>query len=335
MMRSSGNRARLAAFLVLVPTSSGSRIAVAEIEINGPFEGATLDVPSQGRTRIEGHLLAHESRVLTVPVPASATGVHLEPRVRLDRTGELESPSGRLRVVDWRNEDASDFRAVPPGLLVRPRPPLASADPSAESGVLLLLAASFVCGLALRQKPRAALAFGVASGALAFALGPRSSDASLERVSIEEGDAQSSVWLEVHAARDRMSIQDRGESFRVETRPDDAFLECRVVLDDPAAWEARARRTALYEIAAIQPGDRAFTRAANHWGDLDETWVREQGSWTARGIWMLGEPLPPARAESPPPGWLASGLPQGTPILLGRLRTRPGESRVYLRMSGL
>jgi hypothetical protein len=328
-------RAVLAIGAALPSAISSGRIAVAEIELKGPFDGATLELSGQGRTRIEGRLLAAEARVLSVPVPESASGIRLEPRVRLDRdAGDLDARSGRVRFVRWRDEESSPAPGVPPGLLARPRPPLSSADPAASGGMLACLAASLVIGLALRKKPYAALAFGVASGVLAFALGPRTPEAGAQRVKVEEGDAQSSIWLEVEAARERISAGAGDEPFRLETRPEDARIECRVALDRTASWEIAAKRALLYKLTPFSPGDRSFTRDANRWSDLDATWVREEGSWTARGAWSRGERLPDAIRDDEPPGWLVSGLPQGVPVLLGRVRSSRSESPIFVRVSG-
>jgi hypothetical protein len=325
-------RALCAASFLLAPTGA-TRLRVAEIEITGPFEGATLDVPGAGRTRIEGQLLAGESRVLSVPVPSSSSGIRIEPRVHLDRdSGDLDVQRGRLRLRAWASDARDEMLELTPALRSRPRPPVASAAPEPGAGALALLAASFVVGLALGRRPLAALAFGAAAGACVFALGPRAEN-DARGIRIDEGDGASSVWLEVTAARDRIELVQSDTGVDLELDPNDARLDCRVALDAPT-WAISATRATLVELHAFRVAEHALARDANRWRDLDETWLREEGSWTSRGSWKRGEPMPLATSADPPPGWLASGLPQGTTVVLGRLSTKPGEARAYLRMSG-
>jgi len=325
-------RVLCAASLLLAP-SGATRLRVAEIEITGPFDGATLDVPGAGRTRIDGQLLAGESRVLSVPVPASSSGIRIDPHVHLDRdSGDLDAQRGRLRLRAWASDAQDEMRELTPALRSRPRPPVASPAPEPGAGALALLAASFVVGLALGRRPIAALAFGAAAGACVFALGPRA-DHDARGIRIDEGDGASSVWLEVTAARDRIELARSGTAIDLELDPNDTRIDCCAALDAPT-WAISATRATLVELHAFRVAEHVLARDANRWRDLDETWLREEGSWTSRGSWKRGEPLPAATSDAPPPGWLASGLPQGTTVVLGRLRTMPCEPRAYLRMSG-
>jgi hypothetical protein len=188
--------------------------------------------------------------------------------------------------------------------------------------------------LALRRRPFAALGWGASAALLAAFLGPRPPEDGLRRVTLEEGDAQSAVGLELEATRGRLWIRGAPDVLHIETAPAEARLTCRVDLENAAAWEIAAEGAILYRLTSFERGERAFSRAENRWADLEETWVREEGNWSARGAWLLGRALPAALSAAPPPGWLAAGLPQGTGILLGRLRARPGEGPVYVRWSG-
>jgi hypothetical protein len=68
--------------------------------------------------------------------------------------------------------------------------------------------------------------------------------------------------------------------------------------------------------------------------------LRSGGEWTAHGRWEALRPWPEASTAglddergdaASPPGWLASGLPQGPDVLLGRLE---GEPATWVRITG-
>ena len=68
------------------------------------------------------------------------------------------------------------------------------------------------------------------------------------------------------------------------------------------------------------PGAPDFMRNVNAWGPMEASWVRlGAGSWRHMGPWAEGAVWPPgAGSDGAPPGWLASGLPQGPVLWIGR-----------------
>ena len=102
--------------------------------------------------------------------------------------------------------------------------------------------------------------------------------------------------------------------------------------DEGDTWNASASGSAIYLLRKVELGEGGYTRAENRNRPLAETWLREDGAWTARGPWPVGHPLPGPREAPPPPGWLEAGLPQGVPILLGRVEDSP--TGMFVRLSG-
>jgi hypothetical protein len=78
------------------------------------------------------------------------------------------------------------------------------------------------------------------------------------------------------------------------------------------------------------------TRSANRWADLDRVWLREaDGTWSDRGVWPRGGPLPAAgRGGSLPPSWINPALPQGLSVLIARRASAGGAAPTWLRDYG-
>jgi hypothetical protein len=333
MMRVSCALVLAAACPLLAAAGSQSRIALADVEIAGPFDGATLDAGAAGRTQITGHLLEGETRIVRVPVPVRAGSLRVPPRIHVaGETGALDAESGRAKFVGWRDDGSADL-AWPAVLRARSRPPLEWTAPRPGGAALAVLAAGFVLGLSLLRRPIAALLVSIACAACACAVGVRTDERAAERTTVYEGAADADAWLEVDAERERMVLAASAPA-HVESEPADARILCDVALDDADKWTLRAARAVLYRYAPLAPGARSISPAANRWADLAEVWTRDAGEWSARGAWAIGSPLPAAIRGPPPPGWLAAGLPQGTDILVARSRESTDIEPVYLRVSG-
>jgi hypothetical protein len=318
---------------------SQSRIAIADVELSGPFEGATLDAGTAGRTRIEGRLLDGETRILRVPVPVRSQTLRVPPRIHLDGDGgALDAENGRAMFVGWR-DDAAVESGLPATLRARSRPPLEWTAPRPTAASLAILAAGFLLGLSLLRRPIAALAVSAVCATCASVLRVRTDEGAVRRTTVFEGAADSDAWLEVEAGRERMRIAG-AEMVHVESEPHDARILCDVALENAGEWEVRAPRAVLYRLSPFSPGARSIALAGNAWSDLAAAWTREGGEWSAHGEWTLGTPIPPPIHAPPPPGWLLSGLPQGTDVLIARVRgsvsAREAEANpIYLRVSGL
>jgi hypothetical protein len=318
---------------------SQSRIAIAEVELSGPFDGATLDAGAAGYTRIDGHLLDGETRNLRVPVPVRSQALRVPPRIHLDGDGgALDAENGRAKFIGWR-DDAAVESGLPAPLRARSRPPLEWTAPRPTAASLAILAAGFLLGLSLLRRPIAALAMSAACAACASVLHVRTDEDAVRRTTVFEGAADADAWLEVEAARERMLIP-AADVVQVESEPHDARIQCDVALENASEWDVRAPRAVLYRLSPFSPGARSIARAGNAWADLAGAWTRTGGEWSAHGEWALGTPIPPPIRAPPPPGWLLVGLPQGTDVLIARVRgsvlAREADANpIYLRLSGL
>lgn len=305
--------------LANAPASAQSRVAFAEIEVQGPAAGIVLDAGLAGTTRLEGTLSAGETRRFVVPIPTSPGAPPLEPRV----TGA----TGAARFLGWREPDPR-LATLPAALRARPAPAASSTRVRTRPSVLLVLAAAGIAGLWLLRSRRAAIAVGVVGAAIAFTLARASLARDAPAVEILDGIAGSPTWQRARGARDTAILPARTPSFELRTEPGGIALTITLALD-PAALP-RVAATGARLVASWPepwPGD-ALERAANHLVELDEAWAREEGTWTAHGAWPLGAPLGPARPGPDPPGWLIDGLPQGVAIVVGRVA---GDERSFVR----
>jgi hypothetical protein len=212
---------------------------------------------------------------------------------------------------------------------MRGLPPLERAVPTPGPARWALLLAAVVLVLAARRTPWRALlvgALGAASLWLPLEL-PR--EPSLVLL---EADLDSGRWLEVRAAREELELE-AGSGQWLRTLPGDATCSLRVERRGSGlARTVSAPGARIFASRELKAGLR-LSLDENLLGDLDQVWTRSpDGSWTSHGSWGLGLELPEgARGGSAGlPGWLAAGLPQGVPVLLGRQEGPSGARWVRL-----
>ncbi len=333
----------LALVIGLVAAANGERAHLAQVELVGPLSSArfepvatdgTVGAGQLGSTRVEGGLRVGERRRLVLPLPT---------RRPLEVSVEGE---GSARFEAWLAEpDEEPLAGLSAGLRARPLPPV--EDPS-RGGLAqptwALLAAGAALVLSLRRRPAWALALAVALAGTGYALERRLAPAPDPGLLLYDGDLSVGAWRRAEARAAQLSLTPprAGSAFSVVARPAQAPLSWVVSLDGD--WCAYAPGARVYALSSAAPGAEkgaqgGLARGANGLFDLAEVWWREAGEWSARGPWLSGAPLSAAEgaaqhAESPP-GWLASGLPQGVPVLLARAAQDEGGRPVWLRVTGL
>ncbi len=324
------------AFLLLV---SENRARLAEIEIAGPVRDLALWLGAAGETRLAGELLSGERVRLVVPLPVREPAGSLRPELRWEGSDSLDSPGesrGSARFLGWSPDlAAAELERLPPGVRARSRPPVEPPEIRAPWAALAVLPACFVLGIALRRRRVASLALAIAGSGLVLGLAwPRVARAP-RNVTVLESDAESPLGLEVRATWEQIEVGAADlERAVLEVLPAEARILWTGSLPRDAAWRASSSGSALFLLRPFERSEHACIREENRSRPLAETWVREDGEWTARGPWSVGVPLPPPEEGPPPPGWLVAGLPQGVPVLLGRARAEaPGEV-VWIRATG-
>jgi len=296
-----------------MPGAGGERLLRGRVELVGPLEGATLTLGRSGSTELTAHLLAGESRRVVLPFPGRP--LDGEPPVITSRP-----ESGRVTFLGW--EGPAEWTPAFSRLSRRTRPPVGDSALRAGWPALALVGAAAFLVLSARRRPRVALGLGLAA-ALVVALAERAGpDPTPSRVRVLESDGRD--WLLVEGAAASLACPSTS-TLSLECAPTGAPLVWGVeVKRDGVNWEARSPGGRLWRLGRLDPGGRHLSGAANTWGTLEQVFTRStSGTWTDRGAWTLGDPLPqpvPTHGVGPaPPGWLASGLPQGREVLVGRL----------------
>jgi len=313
-------------------TSRESRLWLARFELVGPCEGLRVDLAEAGATELRLALLAGEARRLELPLPARAA-LGEASLAALPAPVATALGGGTARFLGWADEQpAARLGELSPALLARARPVPGGPGGVGGGGVasgwpeLLLLVLAAPVTLRFLRRPRAALGIGLAA-ALVVALVARLSHPAAEaRVEVLEGGADLLTWVRVEAGRSVLGPE--RSAARLEVEPLGARVE---LLVDEAGVRAASPGALLWAwIPLPRPADAPPYRA------LALGWYRAaDGSSRPFGPWPAGAAAPdPAGEGTPaPPGWLASGLPQGTGVLLGR-QQGAGEPR-YLRVSGV
>ena len=293
----------VACFSVAVPCQAQEedRLHLGRLEVTGPLQALEVDSGTAGRTVWRGTVRPGETRTLLLPLAA--------PVVESVPTHGVLAP-------------ADDAAAPLPAWLTRRTPPAVRAS-SRRLGrtPLLLVLATWLVAVLVRRRPGAALAAGAAGSALLL-LAPRALEApGLERVVEVEGAGAEARWGLTEAAMGALRVPQRDAHVEI---PDGGGVVWRVDGDAPE-WTAEVAAGARIVRRASAPGRPPILEPAlQALGTLEACWVREDGPWSPRGRWELGAAVPlPLGAGSPPPGWLAAGLPQGRWALVGALADTP------------
>lgn len=315
--------------LAAVPCAAQNRAWPAEIECRGPLARVVLECGAAGRATISGELLPGESRRLRVFLPARSEHERGTPRVDFESTGDpLER--GSVRFVRWLEPDAT-APVLPPALRARTRPPVEESAVTARPLALAACALAAALALALRRRPGVAVAAGIAGGALAAWLGAHATPPAPQRIEVEDALVDARERRIVVAAAGAIDLPLAGP-FELLVEPREAPLH---LVHDFARPEvsARAPGRTLWIERAVE-GEAPVERV-NSFGDLEDSWWREDGAWTRRGAWRTGDPVPEAVPGPLAPGWLSSALPQGPVVLVGRRAEgrEPGVA-AYVRVAG-
>jgi hypothetical protein len=309
------------------PGSAQDPVGVVELELTGPVETIGIDAGFE-RTDLSLGLLSGETRRLWSPFLSRARMGSGEPTPRITDPDEAR----RARVVPGTVVRPIEWAELPVSLKSRGLPALRTVRP--EVGALrfawILAAALLVLGL--RRRPAMAALLGVAAG-LAVTWIPA---APVEQpvVRVLEGDLRSGRWLQVRGSRERLQLGEPSAGWvRHLPQAADLHLELRESASG-VTWSICSPKSRIYFMEEVSiPSTPGLQGPGGH--AFGEVWLREPGAaWSPRGPWAGEERLPDELEGAPgPPGWLVAGLPQGVPILAGRLTAEAGEE-TWLRLVG-
>lgn len=318
--------ANLARVLLLAGVAGGeNRLWFVDLELRGACTEVWLDCGPDGQTRVLGPFAAGEDRHLSVPVPVRPLPGADPLALSLPQVSVLPADAaGTAQVLGWSAlQPARSLERHASALRTRARPPLAPSAPRAAwpELVLVLIAGGFLLRLRRRLALSCALALGAGLASLQLARS-RSSAAGGERVL--EWEAGGELALSITVALDELALPREG----LEVVPEGRRLEFTLTRTGSGLARARGSHLSALESAGIPP-----LEPDNNAGEpLAEVWTRSAaGEWRARGPWPRGEALG-SRALGPvrdPPGWLASALPPGRSVLVGR-----SEAGDWLRCLG-
>lgn len=322
--------------LVAAATIPGeNRARIGELEVVGPVRDLSLSLGQAGESRIEGALLDGERLRLEVPLAArGAPSIGVVPRIAWPAEDPAEI-GGSARFLAW-SEDETRLSELPLGILSRPRPPSGPTEIAQPLAALALLPACFLLAILARERRATSILISLAGAALCLGLSARARGGVAAGATVLEMAEGSDLALEVRASFATATVEATDlPATALEVDPEGARVVWIGSFSTGSPWQARSPGAALYLLRARDPDGRRFSRAANGVTDLAESWVREAGEWTVRGAWTLDSPLPPPRPGPPPPGWLSSGLPQGVPVLLGRMAAGAGgRGEAWIRLTG-
>jgi hypothetical protein len=297
--------------LALLALAGENRLAWVDVELVGACAEVRFDCGAAGETVLRGPFLAGESRILVVPVPvASPLGIRELGAVALPEVEVL--PPGapaRLRVIGWSSsQPAARHEALPVALQNPPCPPRLDLPSRAGLPELLLVFSFGLWSTSVRTRRRALFWVGplVAAGAFALARGRGAEEGASQVLAF---DARAGTARLVTCGPGRLPLLEW-----LEVEPEGAFLrfECRANGEAFVATPGVRCRSA--EVVALPD----LLGSTNRFGeDLRATWTRSAtGSFQGHGPWPRGTVLSAGAPSPAPPGWLASGLPQGLPVLL-------------------
>ena len=306
-----------AVLLALGCAASGhaqSRLAYARYELAGPMSAAELGFAPGSRTKLSGELLAGERVERVLPVVVDEFGARGEPHWSWQ--GDPEN-QGRARFLGWDRSAEEQWGKLPPGLQLRSRPPVLPADARPPAALFLLLAGCALGSVVLARK-RAVLAAlpALAGCALAWLLAHPASGARVPWL-VLEGAGMRSPWVEQRADWETLELPSECGPVLLASEPPRASIALATSLSAPGPITLQARGAALFASRALDPGPGSLDSGSQDCAPtLEQVWWREAGEWSYRPNWAKGQPLPPAQPGGPPPGWLATGLPQGPRVCI-------------------
>jgi hypothetical protein len=301
-----------------------NRHVPALVKFNGPLKRVTYDMGDSGSLTVDIDLEgATESRSLRLPFPASALG--LAPNLVVVPESSTSTCGAEVirdnRRPGW-NRLAIPIRTVPP-------PPEGTAHLGLSGAVALI--ATFLLLVSLRRFPAIVLVPLACGGALlATSLHEQARTREANQVRVFEGQGEGTNWVRVDVGSGELDLEPE-PSGTLDVTPTGAPVHWMVTSSAGAVqdtWNVKGGERLVRRTSAT-PG--SLTRADNAIGDLAQVWLRSpDGAWTWLGSWSQGQSLPTeaAATETPasavPPGWLVAALPQGIPVLVGRLV--PGQA---------
>ena len=329
------------------------------IELEGPLERVLLRGRLPVATEVRVSVPEGGRRRILVPLAGgsmSPVGEQLRPRVELIEPAVPEG--GRVRIESaLADVDETRWTELPIGLRLRSRPPLSSKGlaPWASYGTVpgaLLLATLLAFAGWRRRSARAALASVSLAVVLAIVLplGPQASSREEVASVVLERAEDEDLWLRVWGGEGEVTFavdpaRPEQVPLRVESEPEGVPLRWTVGdgMEGAVTWSAHAPGARIHVVQPFAPPG-LLQPTSNEFGELAMTWFRSaSGAWRSAGPWRVGDPAPrtaSSRVEgteggtSAPPGWLASGLPQGVSILLARVAEEPGQPETWLRWVG-
>lgn len=304
-------------------TLQAGRLAWSRWELEGPIEGLTLSPATQ----VSATLRAGERAQFLLPVwVESSTALPSAPQVRWN---QAEPGQGKARFLGFDEALPAVAERLPPSLKLRALPHLESVQsPLSLSLFWLLLAAALATAGLWRIHRLAATLLSVVAAAWVL-IQVRELAPSWPVRLVYEG-APGAPWMERHLGFQELKLDDPASGYSVRREPNQGRVALHASLQPGSAWVLSgpglwiAERPSELELGYL-------SAASNDWGGLAELWHRSEQGWSYHPAWERGEPLAPAQAGPPAPGWLAAGLPQSGEVWLARLSSDP---KVWIRQLG-
>jgi hypothetical protein len=284
-----------------------TRVALAQIELEGPLTAVSAELAGGGRAHFVVGLGAGERRTVELPLPiAGALARDLGGAPLLEAEG-----GGAARFAGWlpANVLGDELSRVPAGVRARPRPQAASRAGGLEPGVFPGLAALALVTFALarggRARRLAALGLNlVAAGAVAlWAFGVRAAEPGTARHWELDFGSRAALGLEITVSRGALDFAPG----RFETDPAGLPLEVEGEVPDsgPPRAQVRAVGGSLQHLVALERPTLALSLGLDPQATDDEL------------LAALARAFDPARVpgdgrEPELPAWLVGGLPQGS-----------------------
>ncbi len=296
--------------------SPQQRVERMEVELEGPLALLRLSVGEAPSTTIAVELEAGERRSLVVPFLSGEAGPVARPHLDPGPEG------GTARVIEESRSGPTAWDSLPWGLRRRPRPVVAPPPPSPGTARLFWVAAALLLVVGLRRRPAVSLACGAVAAAGIWIL--PAPEVPESAILVLETDRGSDRGLEVRGAIGTLPFPGVAPGWLRCTPPTAEAAIVGVERDGELRWSFHAPGARLH-FARELPGavERRLETLI-----FSRVWARDPGGgWHFRESWepAAGHDAPGPGSPPPPPGWLASGLPQGIPVQLGEAVDRLGQ----------